>query len=136
MSSSNRKQLAKVINNKLENEDLKVVARQIVGYLTTTKTKNDLSSLMREVMALRAQNGVLELKLTTANELDAEKKAIVAKLIKEKFPKYDKYLINYVVNPNIVSGIKIETADKELDYTVCSKINKFKALANSVGAAR
>jgi F0F1-type ATP synthase delta subunit len=137
MSSSHRKQLARAIDSKLQAESLEVVASQLAAYVTENKSKNDLSSLLRDVMALRASRGELELNVTTAHELDLSQRASIDTFIKKQFKKFESYIVNYSVDPKIIGGFKIETSDKELDYTVESKINKFKSIASSsFGASR
>lgn len=128
----NRIKLAKIIIDKINNtKDPKKVAREIAAYLLSSKRTNDFESLMRDVMILRADQGITEVEVESANQLSADEQLRIKKLIHQVSKKTKDLIVKNTINPDLIGGFRINFAAKsELDLSVQSRINQFKHITN------
>ncbi len=120
-----RNELARVIATMMQqNASSKKLARQIAAYLVQEHQTKDLDLILRDILTARARDGVIEANLTTAFPLSAGVKAEVEQLLKQEYPAAKQFVLDEVVEPEVLSGLKVQTADKQLDQTARGKLDQ------------
>ncbi len=121
-----RKDLAKALLPLLEkNKDQKKLAKAIAQYLAENRQTKELDGLMRDIARLRADDGAVEATATTAFPLSPQLKRELETIV-SKAHKADRVILNQVVDPNVIGGVRLETAEKQLDVTVRAELNKLR----------
>ncbi|MDQ5972040.1 MAG: F-type H+-transporting ATPase subunit delta [Patescibacteria group bacterium] len=124
-TATQRTELARVIATMMQKQaSSKQLARQIAAYLVQEHQTKDLDLILRDVLTARARDGVIEANLTTAFPLSAGVKAEVKQLLKNEYPAAKQFVLDETVEPQVLSGIKVQTADKQLDQTAQAKLDK------------
>ncbi len=125
-----RKKIAQVINKRLESgESITKLAREVAAYLLEAGRSSELESIMRDVIALRADNGHVESSLTTAHSLSPKIEAEVKALIKAIEPSTKTIQLNKQVDPELIGGLKLHVINHSLDLSVRAKLNRLKQLS-------
>lgn len=124
MSAPTRKDVAKAVVSLSEKHSTKRLSEMLAAYLVQNRRSGELDSIMREVMRQReTNNGMVEITATSAFKLnDATKKAISTLLGAENT------IINEVINPEMLGGVRLETSEKQLDLTVRNRLNRLKGV--------
>lgn len=124
-----RLDLAEVIAERtMHLHDLTKLKRAVAAYLLEENDVEELDSLMRDVLAYRANHGHVEATVVSAYPLSATVKADIMRALKAEYPKARSFILNQKVDTSVVGGLRIELANEELDLTVQSKLNTFKRL--------
>ncbi|NBU33256.1 hypothetical protein EB118_01695 [bacterium] len=125
----NRSQIAKAIAEKtLKVQDSKQLAHAVAGYLLEENRVYELDSIMRDVLAYRAQHGHVEVSVVSAFPISSDVRDDVMAAVVQEYPNAASYNVNETIDPNVVGGLRIEFGGEELDLTVRAKLNKFKQL--------
>jgi F0F1-type ATP synthase delta subunit len=125
MAATKRTELAVAIAKLVENtKNSKTLAREIAAYLVANHQTKDLDVVMRDVVTVRAKQGVIEAQLTTAFPLSTKVQSEVNKLLKAEYPAAKQLVYHQVVDAEVLSGIKIQTPDKQLDETARGKLDQ------------
>jgi F0F1-type ATP synthase delta subunit len=98
--------------------------RQIAAWLVATGQTRRTTELMGEVARLRAEQGHLWVKVTTAQPLTKASKKQVERFIKAATNAHTLEM-EATVAPDVIGGVLIETAGQELDATVAAKLKRF-----------
>ncbi len=124
MSAPTRKDIARAVVSLSEKHPGKRLSEMLAAYLVQNRRSGELDSIMREVMRQReTNNGTVEITATSAFKLnDATKKAISTLLGAENT------IINEVINPEMLGGVRLETSEKQLDLTVRNRLNRLKGV--------
>lgn len=126
-ATAKRTELATVIASLLDkHKPSKELSHQIAAYLVSEHHTKDLDVILRDVMTARAKNGVVEANVTTAFPLSSSVKTEVQKLLKQEYPDAKQFVLQSSVDPDALSGIKIQTADKQLDETARGKLENIR----------
>lgn len=110
------------------NANGKNLGRMVAAYLLTTGRTGELGSLMRDVQALRAEHGVVEVAAVTAHELTAAVKAGIETHVRRLYPDARQIIISEIHDPEVVGGVRLEFPHQQLDLSVRGKLNRFKQL--------
>jgi F-type H+-transporting ATPase subunit O len=122
-----RTQLAKIISAQTINHGIdKTLGREIAKILLHTDKTNSLDSLMRDVVRNWADSGYVDVIARSAFPLSDKVKTDIKKLIKKYYPNAKQIKIIEEIDPEVVAGVVLEFADKQLDLSVETKLNKFK----------
>lgn len=127
MAALTQDQLARYIAQRLEaGARPGALADKIARYLTAARRSSELGAIMRKVIKLRSQeSGITEVTITSATPIsDRQKKSIQSILGVQKM------VTNEVVDPAVIGGVRVETADSEIDLTVKSQLKQLKRLVN------
>jgi len=120
-----RTELAAVIARMLsDRKPVKQLSKEIAAYLLQAHQTKDLDVILRDVMTTRAKDGIIETQITTAFPLSSGVKEEVQKLLSKEYPQANTFVIQESVQPDVLSGIKIQTPDKQLDETARGKLDK------------
>ena len=126
-----RQPLAKIMAQRTATTNSKQLAKDIAGYLLAEKRTADLDSLMRDIQQIRADQGIVEVNAITSHELSSNSIAEIKSTIKKNYPNAKTIIVNPVIDPDIVGGVRLTLANEQLDLSVRSKLNKFKQLTTA-----
>ncbi len=108
----------------------KKLSRELAAYLLTEGRVSELDPLMRDIQSLWAEAGYVNALAISAHPIDAEAKNKIKSRLKTVFPAAKKIIINEQLDPEVIAGVRIELADRQLDLSVASQLNKFKQLTS------
>ncbi len=133
MTKLKRHELAKLIGDHLAG-DKKFTPEQIAAYLMETGRERELDSLMRDVMSLRADDGQVELTVTSAHPLDRDAIARIEQLVKQIRPEAKTVIVDEQIKPTLIGGLKLNMVHHELDLSLLGRLNQLKRKLNAKGA--
>ena len=123
----NRQQLAKTIAElTIKEKDLKKLTKEVAAYLLAEHKSAELSSIIRDVIAYRAELGRIEATVVSAHPLTSQIKKDVEKVILASFPDAKSVTLNETIEPSVVGGMRLEMINLQIDETVQSKLNTLK----------
>ncbi len=118
---------ARYITNQLAEElDEQDLAIGVAAYLIDEGKTANLDSLLRDVMELRAKEGLVELTAKSAFPLTADEKASIKLVAKKQYPNAHKVIIHEVIDTDVIGGATLSLANANLDLTVKTKLNQLK----------
>ncbi|MGZ6004672.1 MAG: F0F1 ATP synthase subunit delta [Candidatus Saccharimonadales bacterium] len=130
--SSKRHHLAQIIGQRsLKAGNVDKFAQQIAAYLLDSGQVANLDSLMRDVMAYRAEHGVVEVEATSASRLSAEDIADIKAILKQEYPQAKTIDVDQARESEVMGGVKLDMPGEQLDLTVRAQVNKFKRLTTA-----
>jgi F0F1-type ATP synthase delta subunit len=104
------------------------LSREVAAYLLQTGRTSELSSLLRDVQALRAERGVVEVMAITAHDLSAGARKDIEAYIRQLYPDAKQIIISEVHDEDVIGGVRLELANQQLDLSIRGKLNRFKQL--------
>lgn len=120
----NSNKVASLIDRKSSD---KGIASQVASYLIDTKQTLKLDPLMRDVMSARELAGTYELDVTSAHELSQLQLGEIKAYIKAHFANCKHVTIHQKVDPTLLGGIRIESANYLIDRSLKSQLNHIKS---------
>lgn len=124
-----RKSLAKIVADKARHESAKSEARAVAAYLLTEKRTGELGSLLRDVQAVWADEGYVEVIATSAHELSATAKRDIEDQARALYPEAKHVLVTPQLDPAVIGGVRLEVVAYQLDLTTKAMLNRFKTAA-------
>src|SRR5690348_8475361 len=122
--NSQRHYLAEIIGQRtLKTTNRRELAQEIAAFLLHEGKVAELESLMRDVMAYRAEHGVVEAYASSAHELTPADIDDIRTLLHAEFPKANDFQIDQILQPEIIGGVKIDLPSEQLDLSVRAKVN-------------
>jgi len=109
--------------------DTKQLSREIAAYLLDESRTGELDSLMRDVVASRADEGIVEVTAISAHELSDGVRQDIEKLVREQFKDAKQIIINQRIDVNLIGGVRLELIDRQVDMSIRNKLNRFKERA-------
>lgn len=103
-------------------------AKEIAAYLLEAGRTDELDSLLRDIIAYRAKQGIVEVTAVSAHDLSPAIEADIKLQAKALFPDAKQIIINKRYEPSVLGGVRLELVDKQLDLSIRSKLNRFKEL--------
>jgi F0F1-type ATP synthase delta subunit len=128
-----RHHLAQAIADKtlhLSGVEMKTLAKEIAAYLLQEGQVSDLEPLMRDVIAARAEKGLVEAEATSAHELSKADRDDIEEILKVHYPNASQLKVDYKIDPGVVGGVKLSMPNQQLDESVRTQISKFKYLTS------
>ncbi len=124
--ATNRIELAEIIAASTMKSDFKLAdfSNQVAQFLLNNNLVDQLDSIIRDVSAVRFKNGILDVKLLTAFEIDSTNLSGIKNLISAYFPKVKSISIDQIIDQNLIGGIRLEFPSQLLDLSVRSKLNQ------------
>lgn len=110
--------------------DSEKLSREIAAYLLETGRTGELSSLSRDIMQRRAEQGAVEVTAISAHPLTGDLRKEIKDKIRVFYPQAKRISINESVDPEMLGGVRLELANEQLDLSVRSKLNRFKQLTS------
>ena len=108
--------------------DTKKLALEIAAYLLLENRVHELDSVMRDVIAYRAERGVVEAEAVSAHELTNNVKEDIKVLMKQNYPDAKTITISERIDESVIGGVRVVLPHEQLDLTVRSKLSNFKRL--------
>jgi F0F1-type ATP synthase delta subunit len=125
MAKTKRTEVAAVIANLMAQDQPEAkLSQQVAAYLVDAHQTKDLDAILRDVLTARAKSGVVEADITTAFPLSSEVRAQVQKLLRQEYPDAQQFVLQESVEPEVLSGIRIQTPDRQLDETARGKLDQ------------
>jgi F0F1-type ATP synthase delta subunit len=133
MAKISRTRIATVIVDKLDAGSLSVaeLSQEIAAYLLTEGRSGELDSLLRDIMQVRQDRGLLEVLAHTAYPIDNNTKAEIKARVTTLFPDIKQIIITEVHDSEVIAGVRLELANEQLDLSVRAKLNLFKQLTTA-----
>jgi F0F1-type ATP synthase delta subunit len=103
-------------------------SKEVAAYLLTTGRTGQLNSLVRDMTKQWAQHGIIEVTVISAHELDAKVISDIKAKTRQLYPDAKKIIINNRYEKDLIGGVRIELPDFQLDLSLRSKLDRFKAL--------
>ncbi|MCW1907747.1 MAG: F0F1 ATP synthase subunit delta [Candidatus Saccharibacteria bacterium] len=121
--------LAQAVADKtLHIKDMKQLSREVAAYLLHEGLVDELDSLLRDVIAIRAEHGLVEAEAVSAHQLSDADLNDVRAILKEYYPHAKQVTVHQRLDANLVGGIKLVMPHQQLDESVRASISKFKSL--------
>ena len=122
-----RTRLARLLADRtLEKGVSKRFDREIAAYLLSEGRVNELDSLLRDVQADWAEAGHVEVTARSAFPLSAAVRADIKREVKKIYPSAKQIVINEVIDPEVVGGVRLNLPHRQLDLSIRTKLNSFK----------
>lgn len=132
MSRVSRSRIAHVVADRTLNSGVsKQFAKEVAAYLIAEKRVSGLDSLMRDVMDDWAKTGYLEVLAYSAHPLTTELKRDIASRIKAVSPQAEHIVVTEQLDPDVIGGVRLRLANRQLDLSVEHKLNRFKQLTGA-----
>ncbi len=128
MNSQRHHLAATIAERTFHVDDTSDLAKEVAAYLLHENKVAELDSLMRDVIAYRAEQGVVEAVAQSAHQLDQTDLDDIEQVLREEYPTAKQFAIDQVNVPELIGGVKIELPGEQLDLTVRAKVNTFKRL--------
>ena len=112
----------------LKGVDEKKLSQEVAAYLLQERRVGELESVLRDVQAYWAQEGVVEVIARCAHPLSGEVKRDIKSKVKQLYPAAKSILITEVRDPEVVGGVKLVMPHQQFDLTIEAKLAKFKQL--------
>jgi F0F1-type ATP synthase delta subunit len=113
-----------------ESPKLPSLSRSIAAYLLETGRTGELESLLRDVIRIRAEHGVVEVIAVSAHKLTAAVEADITHQVRQQYPTAKKIIITEQLDPEVVAGVRLEFPGEQLDLSVRAQLNHFKQLTS------
>ena len=123
MAIISNKQLAEIIYLQLQKQASEKVAKEVSKFLVQSKRTKDLSKIMRELSRLQYErDNVQEVTMTSAHKMN---ESLKQKILKQM--NVEHYVINEVIDEDLIGGVRIESNDSIFDLSVRNRLQKLKA---------
>ena len=133
MSRPSRNQIAKaaveLMNSGISSSKL---SRQLAAYLLSEGRTSELSPLMRDIIKLRSQQGIIEATAVSARELSQQVQRDLMKLAASSHNSYKQVILNQERDPALLGGVRLSSIDSELDLSLASQLNGLTKSINNV----
>lgn len=120
-----------IADNTVKSGASKKFVDEIAAYLISEHRVSELDSLLRDVQMAWAERGVVEVIASSAHPLTATVKADIVTKIKQFYPAATKIIVTEAHDPEVLGGVRLTTADKQLDLSIETQLNKFKQLTTA-----
>lgn len=124
-----RLQIARLIADKWQNKHLaESDIRQIAAFLISQHRGSELSSIMRDVRAARAEAGFVEVTASSAHPLNEAIIQTIIKQTKQQYPQSRHIKVQPKLEPALVGGVRLDLPGQRLDLSLGKKLQTFKQL--------
>ncbi|HSX45643.1 MAG TPA: F0F1 ATP synthase subunit delta [Candidatus Saccharimonadia bacterium] len=120
-----------VADQTLKGASARKLSRQLAAYLLAERRTSELDSILRDVQADWAEAGYVEVIASSAHPLTAGVKADIQKQIKKLYPDAKRVNVTEEYDPEVIGGVRLNLANRQLDLSVEAKLNQFKQLTLS-----
>ena len=129
--STKRSELADVVaSSTLKKGASRKYTRDLAAYLLDNHLTGEVDSLMRDVQALWAKSGHLEVLTSSAHPLTDSIKSEIRRQVKKAAPKASTIVVTEVYDEQVIGGVRINLPGRQLDLSIEAKLNRFKQLVS------
>lgn len=127
-----RYQLAKIMSARtLGKSDPQTLSREIAAYLLAEGRTYELDSLLRDIMELRAEKGIMEVRAVSAFDLTPDLISEVREEVQMLYPNAAEIIISPTHDASVLSGVRLVFPNQLLDLSARAKLSRFKQLTTS-----
>ena len=127
---TSRTQLAGIIGRRtLARQFGKAEVKSLAAYLLEEKRTGDVDSLLRDVQAVWAEHGFVEVVATSAHELSPQVVRDIEAEVRTIYPEAKRIAVAARLDPEVVGGVRLDFAGHQLDLSVAARLQQFKTLA-------
>lgn len=112
------------------------LSEEVAAYLMSERRLGDFESLMRDIIEYRARQGIVEVMAVSAFPLSDNVREDITAEVHRLYPKAREIIISHRLDSTVVSGVRLEFANQQLDLSVRNKLNKLRQLTASPGKER
>jgi len=125
-SKYSRSKLARYSINAIDSND-KDLANKIAAYLVTSGHTDDVNSIARDILQLRAdETGVVEVTAIVAHPIDKVTKSEIDSMVRRIYRNAKEVIINEQIDKTEIGGTRIEFANALLDSTVDARLSSLR----------
>lgn len=117
-----------IARRSLATSDVAKLGDEIAAYLLLTRRTGELDSLLRDIMQYRADHGIVEVIAVSAYPLSDKVKHDIEAQVRSLYPEAKEIIISHRLDSTVISGVRLEFANQQLDLSVRNKLNKLKQL--------
>lgn len=130
MSKQSNKTVARAVVAELKaGRSMKRVSKSLASYLIEERRMNDVGAIIRDVeKQLLVQDETLYIHVTTAHGLSASTQKEITTMFAVKSDA-KRVHIEETINPDVIGGVRCETAEHRLDLTVRRQLQRLKGSA-------
>ncbi len=100
------------------------LARSVAAFLIEQRQSSQLDAIMRRVVALQAQQGIVSVAVLSAHKLSAANRTALRSLVAEFVPGATDFIWHYALDPECIGGIQVSVAGLTLEATIRSQLAK------------
>ncbi len=126
MAYFTRRRLAGYVSEQLIAGNSQII-EQLAAYLHESGRAKEVDLLVRDIENALEERGVVLAKTSSAFGLDDSTRLDVKAMLEKRYDSRN-VLIEDVVDPTLLGGIKIRTAGEEFDGSLKRKINRLRAM--------
>lgn len=127
---ASRLQLAGIIAQRtLERKFSKRDVMSLAAYLLEEKRTGEVDSLLRDVQAVWAERGFVEVVAASAHDLTLQIVRDIETEVRTVYPEAKRIVVAPKLEPEVVGGVRLEFADHQLDLSIAAKLQQFKTRA-------
>ena len=130
MSKQSNKTVARAVVAELQaGRSIKRVSKSLASYLIEERRMNDVGAIIRDVeKQMLVLDKTLYVHATAAHELSAAMRKEIGALFADKSDAKHVH-IEETINPDVIGGVRCETAEHRLDLTVRRQLQRLKGSA-------
>lgn len=102
------------------------ITGQVAAYLVESRRVDEATLIVRDTEIALAEHGVVVADLASAYALSADSREAIEKFLAIKM-NADKVAFRESREPSVIGGVRIETAGRQLDATLKTRLNQLKA---------
>jgi F-type H+-transporting ATPase subunit O len=124
--SFDRYSLSKILAQKTlqPDVDIKKLSYQIAAYLLDNNLTDQLDSILRDMKLIRQENGLADVLVTSSHPIDQSLRKTIQDLVQKFYSSAREIIIETVIDPQLIGGVKIELASSVLDLSLASQLNR------------
>lgn len=124
--SSNGKIARALLSELRSGKDIKQVTKSLAAYLTQERRLSDAGAVVRELERLLLnEEGRLYVHSTTAFPLSEQQKTEISQMF-AKASRAKDIIIQESIDKDVIGGVRLQTADHQLDLTVQRQLQRLK----------
>lgn len=109
-----------------DGKSMQTVTASLAAYLVEERRIGDLNAILRDIeRQLLVREGKLYVHATTAHALDEAQAATIKQIFAEQTGAKD-IVIEETINKDVIGGVRLQTADHQLDLTVRRQLQRLK----------
>ena len=121
--SISRRKLAKYASERIiKGENLRKLQKELAAYLISEGKIREVELLTADIESELEKNGIIIADVSSARELSDKTRKMIQKKLGGK-----KVYLREKIDENLIGGVKIEFAGKQVDETILHKLNLLKA---------
>lgn len=102
------------------------IAKEVAAYLVQERRTRDHDPIMKALIKLREEQGIVEVNASSARELDDATKKEILELLSARLGDNKEIVLTEEVDDNLVGGVRLDSANIRIDMTIRNKLTKLK----------